>query len=65
MKARTVDGLTFTEVNPIPKPTKVTIRAERTKENGKEVTSLSLTDESRGFMIFVDYDEVKKVIRGL
>lgn len=65
MKARTVDGLTFREVYPIPKQTKVTIRAERTKMNGKEITSLSLTDESVGFMIFVDYDEVKKVIRGL
>lgn len=65
MKARTVDGLTFCSINPIPKQTKVTIRAERTTANGKEVTSLSLTDESVGFMIFVDYDEVKKVIRGL
>ena len=65
MKARTVDGLTFCSINPIPKRTKVTIRAERTTANGKEVTSLSLTDESVGFMIFVDYDEVEKVIRGL
>lgn len=65
MRAKTVDGLTFCSINPIPKPTKVTIRAERTEINGKEVTSLSLTDESRGFMIFVDYDEVKKVLRGL
>lgn len=65
MKARTVDGLTFSGLVPIPKPTKVTIRAERTEINGKEVTSLSLTDESRGFMIFVDYEEVEKVIRGL
>lgn len=65
MKARTVDGLTFCSLNPIAKQTKVTIRAERTIANGKEITSLSLTDESVGFMIFVDYDEVKKVIRGL
>lgn len=65
MKARTVDGLTFCSINPIPKQTKVTIRAERTTANGKEVTSLSLTDESVGFMIFVDYEEVEKVIRGL
>ena len=65
MKARTVDGLTFCSLNPIPKQTKVTIRAERTTANGKEITSLSLTDESVGFMIFVDYEEVEKVIRGL
>ena len=65
MKIRTVDGLTFSGIVPIPKPTKVTIRAERTEMNGKEITSLSLTDESRGFMIFVDYEDVEKVIRGL
>lgn len=65
MKIRTVDGLTFSSIMPIPTKTKVTIRAERTEMNGKEITSLSLTDESRGFMIFVDYDEVEKVIRGL
>lgn len=65
MIARTVDGLTFSSIMPIPTKTKVTIRAERTEMNGKEITSLSLTDESRGFMIFVDYEEVEKVIRGL
>lgn len=65
MKIRTVDGLTCGGIVPIPKPTKVTIRAERTKTNGKEFTSLSLTDESRNLMILVDYEEVKKVIRGL
>ena len=65
MIARTVDGLTFCSLNPLPKQTEITIRAERTEMNGKEITSLSLTDESVGFMIFVDYEEVEKVIRGL
>lgn len=65
MKAKTVNGLAVNPRSILPTPTKVTIRAEKTTHNGKTLTTLSLSDDARGIMLHVNYDDIKDFIRGL
>ena len=65
MKAKTVRGLTMNSRSIIPTPTQITIRAEKTTHNGQTLTTLSLSDDARGIMLHVDYDDVKDLIKGL
>ena len=65
MKAKTVNGLAMNPRSILPTPTKITVRAEKTTHNGKTLTTLSLSDDARGIMLHVNYDDVKDVIKGL
>ena len=65
MKAKTVNGLMLKSGLIIPKPTQITIRAEKTTHNGQTLTTLSLSDDARGIMLHVNYDDIKDFIRGL
>ena len=49
----------------LPTPTKITVRAEKTTHNGQTLTTLSLSDDARGIMLHVNYNDIKDFIRGL
>jgi hypothetical protein len=59
MKAKKVNGIVCTPKT--FKPTKVTIRAEKT---GDFIT-VSLADDKEGVLLQVPYSEIRKVVRGL
>lgn len=65
MKIKTVRGMKMGAKSILPTPAQITIRAERTTSNGQTLTTLSLSDDSNGSMLMVDYDDIKEVINGL
>ena len=65
MKAKIINGFAMNPRSIIPTPTKVTIRAEKTTHNGQTLTTFSLSDDARGIMLHVNYDDIKDFIKGL
>lgn len=66
MRAKTVKGMIATPLT--IEMGDVTIRAEQTgkiKGIKDNFTSVSLTDDKRGIMIQVNYDDIKNLIKGI
>lgn len=43
----------------------ITIRAEGTRQKGKDFITVSLADEKRGVMLQVNYDDIKALVDNL
>ena len=63
MNAKTVKGVIVTPYTMIVDD--ITIRAEGTRKGEKNFITVSLSDDKRGVMLQVNYEDIKELVRGV